>query len=276
MTRRFAASPRFRLGGDDRPVLSSSVTLVIVVWFRLKGYVSMRVEGLPGLNNVAPFLVERRARPMTELLREIAPDAREVLLIAETFDLDVPLDWRERVRCRGRSVHCRSVRRQWRRAAWDAGRGAASHTGLSRDGCHAAHDLAADAGQARARHCATRRRSTAQSVAQRRGHDAPERVDGEQAARVRRQAQCSSRSIPLPLQTLSSKSSGSRVGAAAARNLSRELSCTIGPKLMLMDHLSDAGARRSCTVAWRVSLRRGYVANQRKVRAIASALRWSR
>ncbi|MGD0108527.1 MAG: hypothetical protein ABSC06_31475 [Rhodopila sp.] len=50
----------------------------------------MRIEMLPGMTNVVRFPVERRARPTLELLRDIAPDAREVLSIAEAFDLDIP------------------------------------------------------------------------------------------------------------------------------------------------------------------------------------------
>ena len=57
----------------------------------------MRAKTLPGLSNVVRFPVERRARPTMELLREIAPDVREVMAIADTFDLDVPVDLRERV-----------------------------------------------------------------------------------------------------------------------------------------------------------------------------------
>lgn len=58
----------------------------------------MRIELLPGMTNVVRFPVERRARPTLELLREIAPDVREVMAIAEAFDLAVPATGlRERV-----------------------------------------------------------------------------------------------------------------------------------------------------------------------------------
>src|ERR1700723_2415221 len=58
----------------------------------------MRFEMLPGMTNVVRFPVERRARPTLELLRDIAPDVREVLSIAEAFDLDMPApDLRDRV-----------------------------------------------------------------------------------------------------------------------------------------------------------------------------------
>ena len=58
----------------------------------------MRVERLPGTANVVRFPVERRARPTLELMREMAPDVREVLALAEAFGLDVPVwDLRARV-----------------------------------------------------------------------------------------------------------------------------------------------------------------------------------
>lgn len=47
----------------------------------------MRIELLTGQGNVVRFPVERRARPTLELLRSIAPDGREVLQIAESFQL---------------------------------------------------------------------------------------------------------------------------------------------------------------------------------------------
>ena len=50
----------------------------------------MRVELLPGLTNVIRFPVERRARPTLDLLREIAPDAREVGSAIEAFGLQDP------------------------------------------------------------------------------------------------------------------------------------------------------------------------------------------
>jgi len=58
----------------------------------------MRIQRLPGELNVLRFPVERRARPTLMLLRDLAPDAREVLAIAEAFDLDLPVqDLRDRV-----------------------------------------------------------------------------------------------------------------------------------------------------------------------------------
>jgi hypothetical protein len=58
----------------------------------------MHIEMLPGTVNVVRFPVERRARPTLGLLREIAPDLREVLSIAEAFGLETPApDLRDRV-----------------------------------------------------------------------------------------------------------------------------------------------------------------------------------
>lgn len=51
----------------------------------------MRIELLPGLTNVVRFPVERRASPTLDLLREIAPDPREVGNVAEAFGLDYPI-----------------------------------------------------------------------------------------------------------------------------------------------------------------------------------------
>ena len=50
----------------------------------------MHIELLPGLENVIRFPIERRARPTLELLREIAPDSREVSLTALAFGLEEP------------------------------------------------------------------------------------------------------------------------------------------------------------------------------------------
>ena len=52
----------------------------------------MRIELMPGFDNVVRFPVERRARATLELLWDIAPDVREVLYIAESFGLDAPED----------------------------------------------------------------------------------------------------------------------------------------------------------------------------------------
>ena len=51
----------------------------------------MRLDMLAGTTNVVRFPVERRARPTLDLLREIAPDVREVPAIAEAFDLAAPV-----------------------------------------------------------------------------------------------------------------------------------------------------------------------------------------
>ena len=50
----------------------------------------MRIELIPGLDNVIRFPVERRVPASLELLREIAPDVREVLNVAEAFGLEAP------------------------------------------------------------------------------------------------------------------------------------------------------------------------------------------
>ena len=58
----------------------------------------MRIDTLPGTTNVVRFPVERRARPTLALMRALAPDVREVLGIAEAFDLEAsPPDLRARV-----------------------------------------------------------------------------------------------------------------------------------------------------------------------------------
>ena len=51
----------------------------------------MRIELLPGMTNVVRFPVERRAIPTLRLLREIAPDVREVLGLAEAFGMETPV-----------------------------------------------------------------------------------------------------------------------------------------------------------------------------------------
>src|ERR1700692_1444344 len=50
----------------------------------------MRIALVAGTSNVVRFPVERRARPTLELLRDIAPDTREVLLLVESFGLPLP------------------------------------------------------------------------------------------------------------------------------------------------------------------------------------------
>lgn len=50
----------------------------------------MHRELLPGQDNVVRFPVERRVRPTLELLREIAPDVREVSLVTDSFGLEEP------------------------------------------------------------------------------------------------------------------------------------------------------------------------------------------
>jgi hypothetical protein len=50
----------------------------------------MRWELLPGTGNVYRFPVELAAKPTTDLLRSVAPDVREVSLVAEAFGLEEP------------------------------------------------------------------------------------------------------------------------------------------------------------------------------------------
>jgi hypothetical protein len=50
----------------------------------------MRIEFLPGMDNVIRFPVERRRTPSVELLCEIIPDIREVEWAAEAFFLEPP------------------------------------------------------------------------------------------------------------------------------------------------------------------------------------------
>jgi hypothetical protein len=52
----------------------------------------MRIELLSGETNVLRFPVEQRARPTLELLRDLAPDVREVLAVAEAYGLDMPVN----------------------------------------------------------------------------------------------------------------------------------------------------------------------------------------
>src|SRR5271154_801809 len=51
---------------------------------------SMRYETLTLGGNVIRFPVELRAKPSIDLLIDVAPDAREVELIAEAFGFDAP------------------------------------------------------------------------------------------------------------------------------------------------------------------------------------------
>jgi hypothetical protein len=50
----------------------------------------MRRELMPGTRNVVRFPVELVAKPTSDLLRSVAPDVREVSLVAESFGLAVP------------------------------------------------------------------------------------------------------------------------------------------------------------------------------------------
>ena len=50
----------------------------------------MNIEMLPGLDNVVRFPIELRVTPSIAVLYDIAPDPREVLLIAESYKLEPP------------------------------------------------------------------------------------------------------------------------------------------------------------------------------------------
>jgi hypothetical protein len=52
----------------------------------------MRIELTPGTTNVVRFPIERRATPSMDLVREIAPDSREVSLVIESFGFDDDID----------------------------------------------------------------------------------------------------------------------------------------------------------------------------------------
>ena len=50
----------------------------------------MNIEMLPGLDNVVRFPIEVRVAPSMAVLYDIAPDPREVLLIAQSYQLEPP------------------------------------------------------------------------------------------------------------------------------------------------------------------------------------------
>jgi len=50
----------------------------------------MRIEMLPGMDNVIRFPVEERAHPTLSLVREVAPDCREVFRVVESFGIEAP------------------------------------------------------------------------------------------------------------------------------------------------------------------------------------------
>jgi hypothetical protein len=52
----------------------------------------MRIELTPGMTNVVRFPIERRAKPSMDLVRDIAPDSREVSLVIESFRFDDDID----------------------------------------------------------------------------------------------------------------------------------------------------------------------------------------
>lgn len=52
----------------------------------------MRIELTPGATNVVRFPIERRAKPSMDLVRDIAPDSREISLIIDSFGFDDCID----------------------------------------------------------------------------------------------------------------------------------------------------------------------------------------
>jgi hypothetical protein len=52
----------------------------------------MHIELTPGMTNVVRFPIERRAKPSMDVVREIAPDSREVSLVIESFGFDDDID----------------------------------------------------------------------------------------------------------------------------------------------------------------------------------------
>jgi hypothetical protein len=109
----------------------------------------MRIEILPGTTNVVRFPVERRARPTLDLLREIAPDVREVLSVAESFGLEDPgFDLRARVDAATAEHIANHIAGVGERlpAALDALLDPVVARAV--DACRAAHDMALDAAEA--------------------------------------------------------------------------------------------------------------------------------
>src|SRR5271168_1480406 len=81
----FSPSPAF----SQRLVLRFVQTLGNCSWFvRLES--AMRCETMTLGSNVIRFPVELRAKPSIDLLIEVAPDSREVELIAEAFGFEPP------------------------------------------------------------------------------------------------------------------------------------------------------------------------------------------
>ena len=85
----------------------------------------MRDELIFNHSNVIRFPVELVARPTTDLLRDLAPDARQVSLVAEAFALEEP-DWNIRDRADAEMAAKVATRMDWpvnaaeRRAALEA------------------------------------------------------------------------------------------------------------------------------------------------------------
>lgn len=52
----------------------------------------MRIELTPDMTNVVRFPIERRTKPSLDVMRDIAPDSREVSLVIEAFGFDDCID----------------------------------------------------------------------------------------------------------------------------------------------------------------------------------------
>jgi len=111
----------------------------------------MRFEVLPGLTNVIRFPVELRERPSLEVLREIAPDVREVLAIAEAFGLEAPVhDLRGQVDVETAAHIAAHIPLSDPPAVREAGLAAMIEplVAAAIDACREAHDLSAEAAEA--------------------------------------------------------------------------------------------------------------------------------
>jgi hypothetical protein len=105
----------------------------------------MRIELLPGLTNVVRFPIERRARPTLQVLRDIAPDVRELMSIAHAFGLAGPVsDLRDRTDAETAEHILNHVPEtgERRRAALDALLEPVVARAI--DACRAAHDLSVE------------------------------------------------------------------------------------------------------------------------------------
>ena len=108
----------------------------------------MRIELLPGTLNVIRFPTKRRARPTLDLLRQIAPDAREALNLADAFGIEPPPhDLRDRTDAEAASYIALQVPADGRARAAMLADIESQVAGQAIEGARAAHDarLGADA-----------------------------------------------------------------------------------------------------------------------------------